>query len=401
MKDFARWNVTPLVLTVVYLVFGFTLLLFSDVVLTYLVDEPLLTSLQGLKGFLEVGITGLFIYVLTRFTWEELFVKQRMIDEASVGITTTDFGGEGNPILYSNAEFESMTGYRREEFEGQDHSQLWDAEATPDAVETFRDACNEGRSTSVELECRRRDGSTFTDAVEVSPVYRGGSLKQIVVFHRDVTRRKKFERQLRDSLDEKDTLLREVHHRVKNNMQILLGLLGLQIRDVDDDAAAEALRESKQRIHSMALIHEKLYDSDQLSQIDFSEYVDSLVDEIIRVQNYAGETISVETRVEPVNPAPGMIVNCGLIINELVTNSLQHGLSDSGSGRITVRFTRTDSGYRLVVSDNGSGIDPGLMEENSSLGMKLVRRLVVDQLDGQLTIGSDDGTTTIITLPLP
>jgi two-component sensor histidine kinase/HAMP domain-containing protein len=192
--------------------------------------------------------------------------------------------------------------------------------------------------------------------------------------------------QQENRIREQDVLLKEIHHRVKNNMQILSSLLRMQVRKTDNDKMREWLKETESRIRSMGLIHEKLYQSKSLSSISFDGYVDTLVTQMIRIHNASGY-LDVTSKIDIVDCTLGLdtALPCGLIINELVSNSLKYAFATRGKGTITVRIRPLEKHrYDMVVSDDGVGMPPGMEKgREGSLGTHLVRMLS-EQLDGTL-----------------
>ena len=208
--------------------------------------------------------------------------------------------------------------------------------------------------------------------------------------------RKQAEVRLAASLTEKELLLKEIHHRVKNNLQIISSLLSLQTSSTANEHASSILKESQNRIKSMALIHEKLYGSRDLARIDFRGYVQSLIAFLTRSYVlYPVPTIEVD--IEDVSLDIDMAIPCGLIINELISNSLKYAFKDEPAGAIRVALAREGNLYRLEISDNGIGIPPEVDFRNStSLGLQLVVTLT-DQLNGSLEHLDGKGTTFVIT----
>ena len=206
------------------------------------------------------------------------------------------------------------------------------------------------------------------------------------------------EEQIKRSLDEKVVLLKEVHHRVKNNLQIISSLLNLQMPYIKDSQAIELFKESQNRVISMALIHEKLYQSESLARIDLAEYIQSLTDNLFRSYGAARQAVGLNIEAANVTLDIDTVIPCGLIINELVSNALKHAFPDSwtqagGAGEIRIGLRR-DTGHRLVmtVTDNGVGLPEGFdVQKCESLGLKLVG-VLVKQLRGALQLGPDDGT---------
>ncbi len=196
---------------------------------------------------------------------------------------------------------------------------------------------------------------------------------------------------LMESLDEKEVLLKEIHHRVKNNLQIISSLLNLQSHNIEDETVKNAVKEGQSRVKSMALIHQTLYQSDRLARIDFQEYLEQLVGFL--GSSYKGQGIITSIQAEGINLDIDTAIPLGLIITELVSNAFKYAFAGSGEGEVTVSVTNQDKdGYLLCVSDNGKGL-PGDLDINKSesLGLKLVN-ILTRQLKGELNVQSDNGT---------
>jgi len=200
------------------------------------------------------------------------------------------------------------------------------------------------------------------------------------------------------SLREKEILLREIHHRVKNNMQILTSLLRLQVRQADSQEMREVLQESEARIRSMGLLHEKLYQSESVSRIEMNGYLRTLTSELARVNTPSGCRREIKLNVHSVFMGLDTALPCGLVITELVTNALKYAFPGQPGGTIYVSLGASEPGhYQLVVWDNGIGMKENFDIANAaSLGMRLVKMLT-DQLNGQLSIDCAQGTRINIT----
>jgi hypothetical protein len=215
---------------------------------------------------------------------------------------------------------------------------------------------------------------------------------------RDITERKQTEEKIMASLREKEVLLKEIHHRVKNNLQIVSSLLYLQITRTEHPGAVSALRESQSRVKSMALIHEKLYRSPDLASIDMGSYTKSLDSDLRNTLRTEAASVRLTLNIENIPLGISEAIPCGLIINELVSNSLKHAFPGGKGGEVTIQLARADSNcITLSVSDNGVGI-PEEMDIRSlpSLGLSLVHSLV-EQLGGTLRLERNGGTTFTIT----
>ncbi|MBN1234457.1 MAG: PAS domain S-box protein [Methanotrichaceae archaeon] len=225
--------------------------------------------------------------------------------------------------------------------------------------------------------------------------------KQSIASLMDITERKIAEDKLKASLAEKEMLLKEIHHRVKNNLQVVSSLLSLQSGCVKDKQTFDMLQESQNRIKSMAMIHEKLYRSDDIAKINFSEYIRSLSSNLMRSYDAVFEGVRLDLNVEDIDLGLDAAIPCGLIINELVSNSLKHAFPKSSNirrGEIKIEFLREDNNkFKLSVSDNGIGFPQNLdFQQTESLGLQLVR-ILTDQLCGSIDFHSNFGTTFIIT----
>ncbi len=211
-------------------------------------------------------------------------------------------------------------------------------------------------------------------------------------FNDMLQKRREAEEQIRSALAEKDILLKEVHHRVKNNLQIVASMLQLQSAYICDGEARALFAESQKRIESMSLIHEKMYRAQDLARIDFREYVEELVSGLMNLTAGRADLIETKVNIEGVVLDVGHSIPCGLIINELVSNSLRHAFPD-GCGRINVRMYRGNGGrVSLEVADNGIGFPENIDFRNTrSLGMQLVISLV-KQLNGVIELDRSKGT---------
>jgi len=224
---------------------------------------------------------------------------------------------------------------------------------------------------------------------------------EIVAVYNDVTERKIAEEKIKASLKEKELLLKEIHHRVKNNMAVISSLLGLQADTFDDPRFVKALKNSQNRIRSMVLVHEKLYKAGDFSRIDFADYTRGLVGHIAQFSNMKKHTVSVAIEAGDILLGIDLSIPCGLIINELVTNAFKHAFPQDQDGKIDIRMQRIkqDKFYRLMVSDNGVGLPPHIdINSTTSFGLHLVN-LLTQQLGGTLEIEREKGTAINITFP--
>jgi PAS domain S-box-containing protein len=217
----------------------------------------------------------------------------------------------------------------------------------------------------------------------------------------DITDRIKVEQKLKISLKEKEVLLKEVYHRVKNNLQITSSLLELQSAHIRDEFDRELFRESQNRLSTMAMIHEQLYKTDNLSSINMQDYITNLVTGLLK--SYDAGNVKTDIRVDDTLFALDTAIPLGLIINEIVTNSLKHAFRKQilKENRLTIRLSkRADNVMQLIVADNGPGLpSQDVIDSKKSLGMELIEALTL-QLAGKLDIRSDGGAAFAITFPL-
>jgi len=305
-------------------------------------------------------------------------------------------------IERTNRAAEVLLGHGAGELVGQ----AFEALCITEAGDSWQAAMRSGPGGIVpvtERVLRRRDGSTVAvtlSGAELRP--RDGSLKGYVCVAQDRTAWKLFEDRIRDSLAEKELLLREVHHRVKNNLQVISSLLDMQAATMTDTLPGNPFEESQSRIRSMALIHEQLYQSPELQRIDVPAYVDALTRQLDQSFGRSGE-IALQLRVGDLALDIDQAIACGLIINELVVNAFKHAFPDGRRGTIRVVLDRTGDGQcTLSVGDDGQGmVAPHGFQRPRGLGSNLVRMLV-KQLRGQLHVekGAGVGAEVRIVFPL-
>jgi PAS domain S-box-containing protein len=243
------------------------------------------------------------------------------------------------------------------------------------------------------------EGGTYWFLARVSPIVSSpAEIPRVCMLVLDITERKKMEETIAASLRDKEVLLKEIHHRVKNNLQVISSLLSLQSRSVLDQHTLNVLSENAGRVRAMALIHEELYNAENLVNINFSMYIRNLTTHLSRAYGIDSGRIKIHIDADENTLAIDDMATCGLIVNELVSNCFKHGFPNNRSGRISIALKKVgERMYVLTVQDDGVGFSGNLdLDSVQSLGLKLVKYLA-RKLDGELQISNHTGMTTTIT----
>ncbi|RZM75718.1 PAS domain S-box protein [Leptolyngbya iicbica] len=311
-------------------------------------------------------------------------------------------------IVYANPKFERMFGYDSGELNGQPVAVVNhpDAAMSPEVVMgSIRDLVLAKKEATYEVYNIKKDGTPVwceaTTAVFDHPDY--GTV--LVAVQQDISDRKTAEAQaqIKASLEEKELLLKEIYHRVKNNLQVIFSLLNLQANNLDDAHAKAALRESQNRIIAMSLVHEKLYQSSDLAHIELSDYVTSLAKSLLETYRFEVSKVSLDIKIAHCCLDIETAIPCGLILNELITNSLKYAYPQGQPGILSIESKSSDARrIVLTIRDNGIGLSPGFdLQQISSLGLQLVRNLA-KQLRGEIQIvPSSLGTEFELSFPQP
>jgi len=218
---------------------------------------------------------------------------------------------------------------------------------------------------------------------------------EVIIVVREKTLEIESENNLKQSLSEKEILLKEVHHRVKNNLQIINSILNLQSSYIEDERTLEIIKESQNRIRSMSFIHESLYQTSNFSSINFKEYIENLLSNLA-YSYQIGTKVKIEKNIENIDLSLDQAIPCGLILNELITNALKYAYDFDTEGEVYISITKIESDIHLIVQDFGKGLPKDFdIESADSLGLSLVHTLT-EQIDGELTIKSDGGTKILI-----
>ena len=314
---------------------------------------------------------------------------ENIIERINEGIWVSN---ENNVIIYVNEGNLKIAGAKRGEALGMNVLK----DFPEDLTSTFVPYYVQARKTLnpvhyPPLRVKSHDGRVTYQTGWLIPLEVDGEFKSMICTITDDTDRQKAENKIKDSLMEKEILLREIHHRVKNNLQIISSLLNLQTHYVEGEETVNVLKESQGRVKAMSMVHEKLYQSPNLKDINFKNYIEQLVSDLF--YSYGVELGSVEKKIHVEDLSMGIdtAIPCGLIINELVTNSLKYAFPD-GKGKIKVELEPFQDNIKLIISDNGIGLPDEVSPGNTeTLGLQLVNNLV-SQLDGTLKIVRSQGT---------
>ncbi len=344
-------------------------------------------------------VLSAIVDISARKRLEERF--RRVVEAAPNAMVMINANGR---IEMVNAQAEQVFGYARQEMLGQPVEML--------VPERFRghhpalrgsflsDPRARPMGAGRDLYGLRKDGSEFPVEIGLNPIEtdEGPMVLSAIV---DISDRKQKEERIQVALKEKDLLLGEVHHRVKNNLQIIHSLLDLQSARVSDQAALSMLRDSQNRIRSMGLIHQTLYQSQDFARVEFSRFLDALVPPLVASYSVNPDRIALSVEAEQVLLPINAAIPCGLVVNELISNALKHGFPGDRRGNVTVKLTANSSGEAVLsVTDDGVGIPESVdTSKTSTLGLQLVT-LLADQLGGKVAIRRSNPTEFVLTFPI-
>jgi PAS domain S-box-containing protein len=362
-----------------------------------------------LKGWFYVGVASLLLYSLVR-AYERGWLRKEEALRASEERFRLLFEAAPLPMILSapdgtnlliNTRFTDTFGYAPEQVRCEED---WWPLVYPDPdyrkevqaqwsrnLDRLAQPGAAGARIIQEARCACADGTVLSILFTCAPV---GS--NLLILFQDITAIREAEEGLKRSVEEKNVLLKEVHHRVKNNLQIISSLLFLQATQVADPKARELFAESQNRILAMSLVHEELYRSRDLASVSMRGLITNLVQ---RLMDSGGQRARVDLKLEEATLPVTKSLPCGMAVNELVTNAIKHGLGLHGDGELAVHFRHTTDGYELLVADNGPGIPPDVdFAAPRTLGLTLVRSLA-DQLQGSITYENAGGARFVLTFP--
>ncbi len=322
-----------------------------------------------------------------------------ILENIEDGYFETDL--EGN-FTFVNPAIVKILGYPENELLGMNNLEYMDDENARKVFNTFNEVFkNEVPRKGFDWKLRKKDGSSIY--VEASFNLRKDSEGNPIGFRgivRDITDRKEREEKIKDSLKEKEVLLGEIHHRVKNNLAVISGLLYLQAEKTDTEAGRNLLQQSQGRINSMAIVHELLYENHNFSSIDPGKYIEQLTTHISSNLSVRDKDITTTVHTGDLQIDMNIAIPCALLINELLTNAYKYAFVDRDEGSISVNIYRENGCNHIEVKDDGVGIPDAYIEGNGDegLGMSLVR-ILAQQLQGTLTIENENGSLFNISFP--
>jgi len=355
------------------------------------------TSVRDERGKVIAMVGAANDVTLHKIEEDRLRKIKLALERSGEAILITD---EQAKIEYVNPAFEKLYGYPATTVLGKNPRFLKSGQMSPDVYTRFWETVLKKEVFAGEFVNRIRDGSFITVEAAVNPILnQAGKIIGYLGIQRDISERKQTARQLQSSLAEKETLLRELYHRVKNNLNIVASMVGLQASMISDSAHTKAFEDMRERVLAMARMHEVLFKAGSSLQIDLSDFIRSLTIQLSRA--YERDNVSFVQEIESVELDADAAIPCGMIINELISNALKYAFPENQQGTITVRMKNMEGGFVVLsVVDDGIGFHPESSPARSdSLGMTIVSALV-EQLSGTMTIASEHGTSFTLVFPV-
>jgi PAS domain S-box-containing protein len=332
-----------------------------------------------------------------------------------MAMIVTDARQADNPIIFANDAFLALTGYGRDEVIGRNCRFLQGPDTDPDQVDRLRHAVAHGEDVALDILNYRKDGSTFWNALYLSPVRgKAGEIAYFFASQLNVTDKKRVEFELDDTrerleaaveartadltqaLQQKTALLHEVDHRVKNNLQLISSLLLLQNRRVADPAVKHSLRGMLERVSAIATVHRRLFQNEDVERFDVSAFVRDLVSDMMGAARR--DDVTVRLDLERIDVAASKAAPLALVISELFSNALRHAFPPGQGGEILVGITRQDTDFRIEITDNGVGVENSA--SSGGFGLTIVQLLCQQLKARSETTPADPGTRVVVYLPV-
>jgi|GEM_PF-1235870 len=333
--------------------------------------------------------------------WKESEERFRALFERSLlCVYLHDLSGK---FLEANEATSELLGYSKEELLSLTWTSLLDEKQLPRAFKVVNELLQTGRQKEPrEFKLRTKDGRQVWVETEACLLPRQDGLPIILTVAHDITHRKEMEQRLIKSLEEKEVLLREIHHRVKNNLQVISSLLDLRAMRAGDEKLRELCQDARAKIQTMALIHTHIYQSGEFTRIAMKNYLRDLVHYLAQIHSDKRRSVEVKIEGEEIPLSVTQAMPLALVLNEAIANAYKHAFPTGHHGTISVILERSGQNVvRFRVKDDGLGLPSGLnLDQTQTLGWKLMRNLVTDQLKGRLQIIQNKGTEVLIEFPL-
>jgi PAS domain S-box-containing protein len=308
-------------------------------------------------------------------------------------------------FYYVNDAASRMLGYTKEELL---HMHLWDLDRnfTATQAQEFLQEIKDVKHTTFETIQTCKDCKTLP--IEVSANYFTHEGEEFIcAFGRDISERRIYQNAIEEaniellkSISEKETLLKEVHHRVKNNLEIISSLLSMQYRRINDNTMRTILQQSRSRIHTMSLVHEFLYKSNTLNEIDLNRYIRQLVSDIISLHSQEKSTIELNIDIPVIHFSTDASIRLGMVLHELCVNSIKYAFKNRDNNLLKITLKLQNEIIHVSVEDNGEGVeDVQTILQGNSLGVQLIKTIIEDQLDGNVEFSSKNGLVCDIYFP--
>ena len=317
------------------------------------------------------------------------------VEQSSNTVIITDINGI---IEYVNNKFVELTGFGKEEAFGKTSSLIQSGETSAEVYKDMWSSILTGNVWEGELKNKKKNGALYWEKIKITPVVdEHDRIVNFIAVKDDITEKKMNDELLKKNLKDKEIMLREIHHRVKNNLQIVTSLLNLQASSVDEPKLKEQLKISQNRVRSMALIHQLLYRSADLSRINMEEYMYGITSQLLSVYSEIKDRVRIKCVSRDIDFTIETAVPYGLLVNELITNSIKHGFPKGRKGVIKIELLHNgENDYELIYNDNGIGIPFTVVNGHvHGFGLYLIETLV-SQLDGEINHVKGEGTTYII-----
>lgn len=346
-------------------------------------DVEVFTGLNKQEG--KLVLFSIVHDITTRVRAKKDLLKFKLGIERSPNIIfITDKDGY---FQYINPSFQKKYGYTMDDLEGKTPRILKSGVQSKGFYKEFWQTILDGRVMEGEVVNKTKDGNLLDIKFSSNPIIdEKKGLMGFIAIQEDITEKKQKDRQLRKSLEEKEVMLSEIHHRVKNNLAVISALLELNLYQGEKISIEEFIQSSQLRIKTMANVHEMFYESESFASISFREYIERLISTIQSSLQPKTITVEIKTDLEELELNINQALPCGLIVNELITNSLKHAFPDKKEGKVIVSLDSQNETFRLKIEDNGIGLPDGFnFESAQAMGMTLVR-VLSEQLEANLTV---------------